>query len=115
MKSGIVRLKLKRGRKKRPLETFTGSFSAIVERVKEYYQVDPTDLNNKKRPAAFARQVAMYLMYTFTDAPTKDIGTLMMGTPDHALVMYANKQIRGFCRFDPEIRKQIIDIETMLE
>lgn len=115
MKSGTVKLKLKRGRKKRPLETFLGSFYEITSVVRNYYQVDPLDLSSKKREVAFPRQVAMYMMVVFTDTPLKDIAQLIIGKPDHSTVLYADRQVRAFCRFNPEIRKQIIDIESMLE
>jgi chromosomal replication initiation ATPase DnaA len=106
---------MKRGRKKRPLVTFHDSFTKITSRVREYYHVDFLDVDSRKRDVAFARQVAMYMMMVFTDTPIKDIAKLVLDTEDHGSVIYANKQIRAFCRQYPDIRKQIIDIETMLE
>jgi chromosomal replication initiation ATPase DnaA len=106
---------MKRGRKKRPLITFQDNFVKITSSVMEYYHVDFLDRRCRERDVAFARQVAMYMMVVFTDTPLKDIAQLIMGNQDHAVVMYANKMIRAHCLNYPDIRKQIIDIETMLE
>lgn len=89
------------------------SHEKILSQVSEYYGVDVFQKTHR-RDISFPRFVAMYLLVVFTDMKLADIGRLWPSS-DHSMVIYANKQVRAICRFNPEIRKQIIELESKLE
>lgn len=85
---------------------------SIINKVGDYYGVNTFE-ETRKREVSFARQVAIYSLMVFTTLKLKEIGGIW--GMHHASIIHANKQVRDICRFNPEIRKQIIEIESQLE
>lgn len=84
----------------------------VLNVVSSFFKVDLWD-RTRKREVVFPRQVAMSLLYVFTDMGLKKIAE-EFGT-DHATVLYSRNTVWGLCRHYPEIRKQVIEIESQLE
>jgi chromosomal replication initiator protein len=93
----------------------------IIEAVCDRWDFSTEELYGKCRtqPLAFARQVAMTLIYENTSLSLVDIGT-MFGGRDHSTVSYArdvvNKTRKGCKKMDAlicEIEWKIISIPTL--
>lgn len=66
----------------------------IISVVAEHFNITPSDLSSKKKSQdiVFPRQIAMYLCRHLTEAPLKQIGSIL-GNRDHTTVMYAIEKI----------------------
>ena len=84
----------------------------IIRQVSQYYNTDIL-LRTRKKSVSFPRAVAMYLICVFTDLTMAEIGREF--GKDHSSVIYSNKKIRAFCLNYPDIRKQVIELETVFE
>jgi chromosomal replication initiation ATPase DnaA len=98
MKSGTVKL--------------VNAREKILPQVGDYYKTDLFARTNK-REIAFSRQVAIYLFMVFTNWTLKEIASIWGF--DHSTVIYANRHVRELCQTSPEIRSQIIELESKLE
>lgn len=84
----------------------------ILSAVSSFYKVDLFE-RTKKREITFARQVAMELLWVFGGMGTVAIGKTFR--KDHSTVSAARKQVWNLCATNPEVRKDVIEIETQLE
>ncbi len=80
----------------------------IQKRVVEHYQLRPSDMLSRRRPAniAFPRQIAMYLSRVLTKSPLQEIGE-NFGGRDHGTVMYACKTVENLMEQDESIRSVV--------
>jgi chromosomal replication initiator protein len=87
----------------------------IFDAVTKYYNVRLSDLQSKKRhkSIAFPRQVCMYLARRHTRYSLEEIGGYFGGR-DHTTVLHAVRTVDGDCKEDPEINKQVGQIESQL-
>ena len=79
--------------------------------VAEYYHLDVTDLEGKKRnrPIAFPRQVAIYLSRELTDEPLASIGA-SFGDRHHSTIIHDCEVIAERLRTDARLQTTIDDI-----
>lgn len=91
------------------------SVEQIIDVVCRYYDVSDEDLAGSSRKSAivYPRQVAMYLSRTETDASLPQIGA-MMGSRDHTTVLHGYEKISGLADTDPQLRRDLLEIKTML-
>lgn len=80
----------------------------IQKRVVEHYQLRPSDMVSRRRPAniAFPRQIAMYLCRVLTKSPLQEIGE-NFGGRDHGTVMYACKTVENMMEQDESVRSVV--------
>lgn len=80
----------------------------IQKRVVEHYQLRPSDMVSRRRPAsiAFPRQIAMYLCRILTKHPLQEIGE-NFGGRDHGTVMYACKTVENIMEQDESVRSVV--------
>lgn len=90
----------------------SGKVGMIVKKVSEYFGVDIFQ-KARKREVVFPRQVAMCLLHTFTRLNYPEIAALF--NSDHASVIHSKRKVWDLCKHYPEIRKKVIDIETLIE
>lgn len=91
----------------------TARVNQIVEIVGRYYGVDLFK-NTRKREIVFPRQVAMLMLL----ANRSNIGVVKIGElfgRHHASVIYAVKTINDLCESSHEIKKQILEIQRLLQ
>lgn len=84
----------------------------ILSEVMTFYQVNIFN-KSRERKVCFPRQVAMSLLISFGGMTLDSIGQLF--SKDHATVLYAKRQVEKLCRAYPELRQQVISIESKLE
>jgi chromosomal replication initiator protein len=84
----------------------------IQKLVSDHYKVRIPDLKSKTRtrPLVVARQVAMWLVKKHLDRSLVDIGR-SFGGKDHTTVMNALRRIEDALNKDPEIKRDIEDLE----
>ena len=84
----------------------------IQKLVSDHYKVRVPDLKSKTRtrPLVVARQVAMWLVKKHLDRSLVDIGR-SFGGKDHTTVMNALRRIEDQLNKDPEIKRDIEDLE----
>ncbi|MGK7907072.1 MAG: chromosomal replication initiator protein DnaA [Synechococcus sp.] len=82
--------------------------SVIVEVVCEEYKVSEEDLlsNSRKREISQARQVAMFLMRSYTKLSLPKIGEAL-GGKDHTTVLYSCEKVTQMQQKDPQVARQI--------
>lgn len=84
----------------------------IINEVNSYYDVDVRE-KTRKQHVCRARQIAMNLLWVFTPLRLKDIGDLF--GQDHSSVVHSRDHVWDLCLHYPEIRKQVIEIEKLIE
>ncbi len=86
----------------------------IKEAVVKYYKLKPSDMVTKKRtqPAAFARQVAMYLTRELTDMSLPEIGQ-NFGGRDHSTVIHAYDTIAAKIQTDLVLSQELKEIQEL--
>lgn len=86
--------------------------SDIENIVSKYYLVTTEEMEGtwRKREVVVARQMAMVMLYKFTNLSLKDIGVIF-GNRDHTTVIHAKKTIQDLCDTDRKIKK---DYETLI-
>ena len=93
------------------------SVDAIQKKVAAHFDIRPLDLKAKKRNRAvvYPRQIAMYLVRTFTDFSLPEIGEYFGGR-DHTTILYAYTKIQGDLKKDPKLKdlldRLIIEIKS---
>ncbi|MCB0076488.1 MAG: chromosomal replication initiator protein DnaA [Anaerolineales bacterium] len=87
----------------------------IIETTADFYNLSLADLesSSRRKPIAFARQVAMYLAREETDASLAEIGELLGGR-DHSTVLYGVDKIAEMIESDDNVRREIIQIRERL-
>ena len=78
-----------------------------------YFGVDFL-IKTRKSEVMYPRQIYIYCLYIFTDIKLRGIAR-EAGLTDHSSVIYSVRKIRDYCKTDPRIKQEIIDIETLLE
>jgi len=88
----------------------------IKEAVIKYYKLKPSDMVTKKRtqPAAFARQVAMYITRELTDMSLPEIGQ-NFGGRDHSTVIHAYETIKNKKENDLVFSEEIKNIINLIK
>lgn len=89
------------------------TIDSIKRAVAEYYKIDVSDFNAKRRTrnVAFPRQIAMYLCRTLTDASLPQIGK-EFGGRDHTTVLHAFAKLDEGRKTDPQLEQTI---QTLIE
>lgn len=84
--------------------------------VGEQYNIKLEDFKAKKRTksVAFPRQIAMYLSRELTDFSLPKIGE-EFGGRDHTTVIHAHEKISKLVQTDPQLQKQLKEINEMLK
>jgi chromosomal replication initiator protein len=87
----------------------------VLESVADFYNVAMDDLesSSRRKPIAFARQVAMYLAREETDASLAEIGE-MLGGRDHSTILYGVEKISELIESDDNLRREVIAIRERL-
>lgn len=78
-----------------------------------YFGVDFLQ-KTRKREVCFPRQIYAYCLYIFTDMKLMWIAK-EAGYADHSNTLYSVSTIRGLCTQNEKIKKQVIEIESMIE
>jgi hypothetical protein len=85
--------------------------------IRNYYNLPNDDyrlVKSRKREYVMPRQVGMYLLRKFTTLTQEGIGALYDGK-DHATVLYAERTVAELCDTDRNFRKQIKELEEVVE
>jgi chromosomal replication initiator protein len=87
----------------------------IQKRVADYYQLRPSDMVSKRRPAniAFPRQIAMYLSRILTKHSLQEIGE-NFGGRDHGTVIHACRSVENMMEQDQSVRNSVEFLKTQL-
>ena len=85
----------------------------ILTTEQKCYKVD-LFIQKRSRNISFPRMVAMSMLHLFTNMTLEDISK-EFGKADHARVIYSKKKVWELCKIYPDIRKQVIELETQLE
>jgi chromosomal replication initiator protein len=87
----------------------------VMQTAADYYNVAMDDIrsSSRKKPIAFARQVAMYLAREETDASLSEIGE-MMGGRDHSTILYGVDKIADLIESNDTVRREILAIRERL-
>lgn len=83
----------------------------ILNVVSAFYSVDPFR-KTRKREVVFCRQVCMVLLRKHTFMKVREVSGVF--NQHHSLVSHSQKSVFGLCQVDPEVRQQIMDIESKL-
>lgn len=97
-------------KKKKPITT-----ERIIKTVAKYYDLKVDDLikHNRQKSVSIPRQIAMYLSRKFTTVSLVKIGNAF--DRDHTTVVHGDDKIKDLIKTDPEIRKEVAEIEAILE
>lgn len=92
------------------------TIEAIQKKVCDYYKLplDTILTKSRKREVVQARQVAMYFSKNFTPASLSTIG-MKNGNRDHATVLHACKTVNNFLDTDRDFKRQIIELEQLIQ
>ena len=87
----------------------------IIAACAAYFGVKSDDITGSRRSKqiAYARQLAIYLIYDILGLPLAEIGTYLGGR-DHTTIGYARDKIDKMRRDDPIVERQIQDIRAKL-
>lgn len=88
----------------------------IIAVICKHYAIKQKEIVSKSRKQAIvqARQVAMFLCHKYTDTTYSQIGRIF-GKRDHSTVLYACNQVSRRIGVDKVFRREIEDIESMLQ
>lgn len=91
------------------------TIDGIQKRVADYYQLRPSDMVSKRRPAniAIPRQIAMYLSRILTKHSLQEIGE-NFGGRDHGTVIHACRSVENMMEQDPSVRNSVEFLKTQL-
>jgi chromosomal replication initiator protein len=83
--------------------------------IAKYFNLSISDIisDKKKKIYSYPRHLAMYLSRKYTDLSFQEIGFLF-GDRDHTTVIYALKKIEKMRNLDKDIKKDINNIENLL-
>lgn len=90
------------------------NFELIVDRVSNYYNINPDCLftKSRKREISDARQMLMYMAKKLTNMPVTAIGSRIDRT--HATVIYACRNIEERLPIERQLSADVAAIETMI-
>ena len=90
----------------------TVSIEIIQKRVAEMYDLRPSDMTSKKRPASIARprQIAMYLARRLTKSSLQEIGEAFGGR-DHGTVLHACSAVAERIATDSSLKQKVEYLE----
>ena len=93
----------------------TVSIEIIQKRVAEMYDLRPSDMTSKKRPASIARprQIAMYLARRLTKSSLQEIGEAFGGR-DHGTVLHACSAVAERIATDSSLKQKVEYLEKEL-
>ena len=85
----------------------------ILRCVSEYYEIDPETIRGqgRGRPAANARQVAIYLIRAMTHLSQDEIGAFLGGR-DHSTIIYSIRQTKTKIKNDPSFAEAVKEIKS---
>jgi|SRR5215469_7461850 len=83
----------------------------IIARVTDYFGItlDQMKQRDRHRPVVYARQVAMYIMYSRTTLSLKNIGE-RFGNRDHTTVLHAKQLIKDLMDVDPRVSEDVNEL-----
>lgn len=81
-----------------------------------YFKVSVSDLlsDNRRRPIAYARRMAMYLCKQYTDISYKKISS-SFAKKDHSTVIYAIKRINKELSSNERVKEDLINLENLIK
>jgi chromosomal replication initiator protein len=90
--------------------------SDIIEEVASYFRLEKGDLlsRSRKQSVAQARQIAMYLCRTLTEASYAHIGS-RFGGRDHSTVIHAYRKIEDALESDPSLQDDVSTLKSNLQ
>jgi chromosomal replication initiator protein len=96
-------------------EKTRASIEKIIETVADYYKVPVNNIRekNRRKEVAFCRQLAMYIVKSFTNYSLKSIG-LHFGGRDHSTVIHAIRKIEHLKKNDKNILTDIDNIIALI-
>lgn len=91
------------------------SIEEIIEKVADYYKVPVNNIRekNRRKEVAFCRQLAMYIVKSYTNYSLKSIG-LHFGGRDHSTVIHAVQNIERLKNSDSSVNADIEQILSVL-
>lgn len=91
------------------------TIDTIKSKVCQYFNIglDVIDSRCRTQRVSYVRQVAIYLANKHTDLSTVQIGR-NVGGRNHATVMHSVSQVKNLLDIDPEVRRDINEIEAIL-
>jgi chromosomal replication initiator protein len=91
------------------------SIEVIIEKVADYYKVPVNNIRekNRRKEVAFCRQLAMYIVKSYTNYSLKSIG-LHFGGRDHSTVIHAVQHIEKLKEKDSSVSSDIDHIVSIL-
>lgn len=91
------------------------TIDSIKAKVCQHFNVgvDVIDSRQRTQRISYIRQVAIYLANKHTDLSTVQIGR-NVGGRNHATVMHSISQVKNLLDIDPEVRRDINEIEAIL-
>ncbi|HUI90772.1 MAG TPA: chromosomal replication initiator protein DnaA [Chitinivibrionales bacterium] len=91
------------------------SIDKIIETVADYYKVPVNNIRekNRRKEVAFCRQIAMYIVKSFSNYSLKSIG-LHFGGRDHSTVIHAIQHIEKLKNIDKNILSDIENIVALI-
>jgi len=97
----------------KPVDSARISLEDILDTVAGYYHLRAVDLKSPSRSkdVSHARQVAIYVIRTMTEASFPKIGELMGGRK-HTTILYAFEKIKEELEHHPVLKQQIEEIRT---
>ena len=98
-----------------PVDTARISLEDMLDAVAVYYHMRGSDLKSPSRAkdVSHARQVAIYIIRTLTEASFPKIGELMGGRK-HTTILYAYEKIREELTHHPVLKQQIEEIKLRI-
>lgn len=92
------------------------SLDQILDTVAEYYHMRPSDIKSPSRAkdVSHARQVAVYVIRTMTEASFPKIGELFGGRK-HTTILYAYEKVKEELEHQPLLTQQVQEITRRVE
>ncbi len=92
------------------------SLDRILEVVSEYYHLRVEDLKSASRSKdiSFARQVAVYMIRTLTDASLPKIGQIL-GKRKHTTILYSYEKVKATLQDHPVLAQQIKELTLRIK
>lgn len=87
----------------------------IIEATCKVWGVSKEEIlaKGRKQPQAFARQVAMYLIYNLTNLSSTNVGNYF-GNRNHATILWAVKRVEIAMESESKIKIAIIELKKYL-
>ena len=91
------------------------SIELIQQKVSSYFNLTVLEMAAPRRSINIARprQIAMYLSKEITSFSYPEIGKAF-GGKDHTTIMHAVKKIESLCKYDLQLKKDLIDLKKLI-